>query len=595
MITSRSTWIALLPVCLLGAACPGRGGSTVDSTPPPFVVGDGATALPEPPPPGADKQGLAYLEQVYPRFREPWQAFINDCRLRLPAGDPLNDESLRVVISFGVRPDGSVQEVQVAAPSGKPDFDEVALEIVRDAETLPAPAEELAGDDGVVAIHWAFQRDQRLAGVATADIHRVEWPPERAIPAFIATGLVRRAAERLARAVDAPTAITMGRAVALAAVRAALDERDETVRAAGVRAATVSRASELGPALERVARTAVDVGVRRDAIRALGTVRAASARTFLLSVVDGSAGVQDAGSVAAAAHALGELGAGNSAGPHLLAALSGKNDERRRLALAVMSEVPVPEAVDELQALATTGDNRALRAAACSALGVAAAGSKDPAAAMATLRKLLATNDATVRAACARGIGALARAGTQNRATYWKVVELIKDRDDAVRAAAAHAAAHLDPAKFGGELYLLRAERSPAVLEALASGLAVVTGPAAYQRLTGLLKSEAIQVRRAAARSLARRPEQQAAAVVAGLIADPDLEMKLLAASTIGSIQALDAHADAPELPLRQVVLARIMAARGQKDGLAEMAAAIAGSESVAGRAVVAGAWLAAG
>lgn len=555
-------------------------------------MGEGATTLPEPPPPGADKQGLAYLEQVYPRFREPWQAFINDCRLRLPAGDPLNDDELRVVISFAVRPDGRVQKVQVAAPSGKPDFDEVALEIVKDAETLPAPPEELAGDDGLVAIQWAFQRDQRLAGLATAEIRRVEWPPERAIPAFVAAGLVRRAAERLATAEDAPTAIAMGRAVALAAVRAALEERDEAVRATGVHAASISRAPELGPALERVARTAVDVGVRRDAIRALGTVRATGARPFLLSVVDGSAGVHDAGSVAAATQALGELGAGNPAGLALLAALGGKDDERRRLALAVMSEVPVPEATGELQTLAAAGDNRALRAAGCSALGVAAAQGKDPVAAMTTLRKLLATNDATVRAACARGIGALARAGTRNRATYWKVIALLGDRDDAVRAAAAHAAAHLDPSKFGGELYLLRKERSAVVLEALARGLEVVKGPAAYQRLTGLLKNESVEVRRAAARSLAKRPEQQAAEVVAGLIADPDLDLKLRAAGNIGSVQTLEAYADAAELPLRQVVLARIMAARGQKDALPELAAAIARSESVADRAVVAGAWL---
>lgn len=582
--------MALLAAGLLATGCPG-GGKAADPTPPPFAVGNGATALPEPPPPAADKQGLAYLEQVYARMREPWQAFVNDCRLRLPAGDPLNDESLRAVVSFGVRVDGGVRNVALTAPSGKADFDEVALEIVKDIDELPAPPADLTGDDGLVTIHWAFQRDQRLAGVATADIERVKWPPEKAIPAFVAAGLVRRAAERLPSA-DAADAIGLGRAVAVAAVRAALGERDETIRAAGVEAAATSRASELGPALEQVARTAVDSGVRRDAIRALGTVRASGARAYLTSVVDGSAGVQDAGSVAAAVHALTALGAAKDASASLLTAMGGADDERRRLALAVMSEVAVPEAIDGLESLARTDGNRALRAAACSALGMAATASKDPGAAMTAMRKLLASNDATVRAACARGIGVLAAAGVESRATYWKAVELLKDRDDAVRAAATYAAARLDPARFGGELYLLRKERSPVVLEALARGLAVVKGPVAYQRLSALVQSEEVRVRRAAARALSARPEQQAAEVVAGLIGDADLEVKLIAVGAIDSVQSLEAYADAEQLPLRQAALARIMAARGQKDALTDMAAAIVRADALADRALVAGAWL---
>jgi hypothetical protein len=118
----------------------------------------------------------------------------------------------------------------------------------------------------------------------------------------------------------------------------------------------------------------------------------------------------------------------------------------------------------------------------------------------------------------------------------------------------------------------------------------------AYQRLSGLLSSEVPAVRRAAAQSLAKRPEQQTTALLAMLIDDPDVEIKLVALGSIDSVGALEAYAaaNAGELRLRLAALSRIAKSRGQNDTARELGADLARTESRLDRALLAAAWLSA-
>lgn len=587
--------IAGLVIAALTTGCPGGHGHAGDPPEPPPFRQTTAAPLPEPPPPEAGKDGLEYLLAVYPALRDGWAAFVNDCRLRLPATDALNNDSLRAELAFVVEPDGALGSVRVVASSGNTDFDQVAVDIVREAAPLPAPPAAVMSDDGVAHVRWAFQRDDRLAGVATATLERVTWPPEKAIPAFIAAGMFDRAVDRLSQAATAgggdDQLVHLGEVVADAAVEAALAADDGATQRAGIHAAARAHLHGAGTALERLARSAVDADARGEAVAALGAVGAKGSVAFLHKLAAGS----DPSMAIAAMRALEALGAGGEARKVLMSALSsGGADaaERRRVALAVAAEVPIAEARPALEKLVASGSDRAVRAAACAALGTVAAAGGDRTSALALLRKQLGTNDAALRAACVRAIDRIARAGGSNRASYWKVVALLRDRDEHVRAAATLASAHLAPARFAKELYQLRHEHSPAVLAALAEALAVVPGKAALHRLLALSRDDEVVVRRAAASALAHRSETAAVARLREMLGDDDPEVQLHALAKADR-QAAEGLLQASDPALRAAALVAYFGGQPRAATVGELARLLGATTDPAERARIAGAWLA--
>ncbi len=576
----------------MAAGCPGgQGAAGAPPAPPPFRQAS-AAPLPEPPPPEAGTDGLDYLDAVYPRLRNGWTAFVNDCRLRLPATDPLNRETLRAVVSWVVEPGGKLGQLRVAESSGNADFDQVALDVVRDAAPLPVPPASVLSDDGVAHLRWSFQRDRRLAGVATAALERVTWPPQKAIPAFLAAGMFDRAVARLAQAAAAGGAdeqlATLGKAVAGAAIDAALAADDGATQRAGIQAAARAHLHGAGAALEHLARRAVDADSRAEAVAALGAVGARDSVAYLQELALGD----EPSAAVAAMRALAALGAVGQARAKVAGALAGSGD-RRRVALAVAAEVPIPEARAVLERLVAAGGDRAERAAACAALGAAAGVGTDhevQTSALALLRKQLGA-DAALRAACLRAIDRIARGGGTNRASYWKATDLLRDRDQQVRAAAVLAAAHLNPARFAKELYQLRREHSPVVLVALAEALAVVPGKEALQRLLALSRDDGVAIRRAAAAALGRRAEPQAAARLGELLADddPDVQLQALAHADRQAAGLLDS-ADAA---VRTAALVAHFAGQPRAATAGELAQRLGAADSAAERARIAGAWLA--
>jgi len=60
--------------------------------------------------------------------------------------------------------DGAIEAVTTVRPSGEPNFDTAAREVVGAAAPFPAPPAAIVSGDGKTYIHWAFHRDERACG-----------------------------------------------------------------------------------------------------------------------------------------------------------------------------------------------------------------------------------------------------------------------------------------------------------------------------------------------------------------------------------------------------------------------------------------------
>src|SRR5512147_722156 len=126
----------LLVVAAL-AGCSGpvapRAASTPQRPAPTAPVAPGAPAAIDPGTRGADYLG-AVATQLEPR----WAAFLDDCRLRLPASHPLNAIALAATFELAVGRDGRIVERRALATSGNADFDAAIADVLADASPLPA-------------------------------------------------------------------------------------------------------------------------------------------------------------------------------------------------------------------------------------------------------------------------------------------------------------------------------------------------------------------------------------------------------------------------------------------------------------------------
>jgi TonB family protein len=593
---------ALAVLVALLAGCPGAGGHD-------RVVDDGdrspgypkdfvpAGPLGEPAAVDPDALGADYLTAVHAGFRPGWTAFLEDCRLRLPPRHQLNRAALAARIAISVDRTGRVVATTLETSSGVKAFDQAALEVVREAGTLPAPPAEVLSDDDRAHLHWLFARDARQAGPATAAVRRVEWPLDRAVPKLIGRGRVGEAALRVAAALESgrgpsDALVAHFRAICAGAIGRAIAGPDPAVQVAAIETAAAARLGNLADAVREQARRSAEPEVRRAALRALSSFGdRATAREVALGTSANSP--EDRGAAAAALVALGGVGEVQAAA---LAGLGSTDESARWSALVVMAHVPVPAAVPELRRM-LGGSSKAARAermAAALALGTAATGSGVELAknALSPLIDCLAVSDAAQRAACAHGLALAAKHGARSRPAYSKVVALLRDRDEQVRAAAALSAARLDPQRFGRDMAALAREKSEPVLASLAEGLAGVPAPEALARLVKLVSSESPQVRLAAVSALAARAD--ARSIMAGLIDHSDLMVRATAIRVDRRVDVLRAQlaADSPEV--RAAALSALVAVEGSVKLVPEAARLLAQTgDDKAECARLARAWLA--
>lgn len=558
--------------------------------------------LEKPLPPADDKLGRVYLESVHHQIGDPWRTFLDDCRLRLPPNHPLNTSTLSAVLHLSIDVEGKLHGAAMEQPSGQPEFDEAAQEIVREAAPFPPPPPELISDDDKVHIMWLLARDRRQAGVATAEVRNFKWPARRSVPKYLAQNDITTASMRLLEELqrDKPATseqVKMGTQIAEAAIRESLASEQASAQLLAVKSAGAARLVSAAEGFRRIIDTSVDTEIRAHAIRALGDIGDHGAAQLLISVLDTAKGSGVGGKVdasIAAAIALAALGRAPVAESTVLKWFRTPEKESLWAALLVMSEFPVPAAVPVLAQI--TGDelrSRDVRMAACIALGVSTTrttASKN----MKVLRKRFDDKDAAVRTACIEGVARATRGGVKNRFTYWQLIERIKkDRDERVRAAAVRAASLLDPGLFQKEMYLLRKEKSVPVLAAIAAGLKNSTEPLAFKKLVSLAKHESHVVRRRAAASLIDHPNSRARKTLQGLIDDPDMQVRVTAIRALDNKGSLNLLMESGSPDVRRAAFGSLIRVSGKRRLLERMLRGILENPKMSlSRTIYASTWL---
>lgn len=426
---------------LVVAALAGCGGSVAPRAAP--LPPRPAPAAPAAIEPGA--RGADYLGAVATQLEPRWAAFLDDCRLRLPASHPLNAITLAATFELAVGRDGRIVERRALATSGNGDFDTAIGDVLADASPLPAPPVELVSDDELVHLRWQFARDHRRAGPATARVVHLELPLPAAIDGLLGRGELARAARRIAGAPDsAPRAEVTGR-VMIAALREALAGPDSAGRRAAVEACGRARVAELAGDVRALLTTTTDPELRRAAIATVAALGDRAAGPALAAALPDDL-AHDPRAALARVAALVAIGQGDAAARAVSAALDAGPSPTAIAALGALGGLevfPAGPALGRRLATWSAAGDPAIRGAVCAALPAAA-----PASAAALIRRGLRDADATVRAACAEAAGRTDRA-RPDPATLRRLRELARDRDRSVRARAVAAVAALARSERG--------------------------------------------------------------------------------------------------------------------------------------------------
>jgi len=537
---------------------------------PPRALVPSSQRLPAPVSIDPGVRGAGYLTAVAAQLQPRWGAFLEDCRLRLPASHPLNATVLAATFELAIDPTGTLVQRRQVATSGNGDFDTAAADVLADASPLPSPAGELLSDDGLAHVRWQFARDRRQAGAATARIVTVELPLLAVADTLIGRGELVRAARRIAAApVATPDRGAATQRVMVAALREALASPNGAARRAAVEACGRARVVELADAVRGQLAATTDPELRAAAIAAVGALGdRAAAPALLLALRDDLAhhsqvAIDRVAALVAIDHA-------QDAADVVRAVLdAGPN----ATALAALAITPIPAVAGKLPAWA--GGDATMRGAVCAALPAAA-----PATAVALITRGLRDADATVRATCT---DAAARAGAArvDAAILRRLHELTRDRDRSVRARAVAAIGQLDPA------HQVRAGEDPA-----AEVRAAFAPSASEAELQVLVADHAPEVRAAALAALVVFGDRarDAARHAAG---DPAAAVRRVAIAALDDPLALErlARDDSPEVA--SAALVRLTALHGRtaltSQLLERLAAAPAGSSE---RARIALAWL---
>ncbi|MCP4444774.1 MAG: hypothetical protein GY811_05440 [Myxococcales bacterium] len=484
-------------------------------------------ALGAPPKLAAQTADGEYLEAVAEAIQPAWSSFLEDCRLRLPPTHELNAASLEMSVVLVLSREGAVLDVRSAKSSGNEEYDQVALEIVGDLGSLPAPPTSRLSDDDRVYLQWLFARDTRQAGPATASWKHVELPLAQALPKLLAASQFTTAATRVMKSGSTPAEATgFYTQISRAMVGTGLAETEPRLQVIALHAVSHGGGKAYLPNVRTAARS-TEPAVAVAAIEALAAIGEESDKELLSSFAHGASGVGGEVSAAAAAASL-RLGSGTDVAQQAVADLTGNDDAARRAALAVLAVLSAPESVAPLSAIMLSDRKEARddRVAAATALGrQASESSKAAKALLAGTEK----GDASVRSACTGALAVAAKAGLRNRLAYWRVLELLKDRDERVRAAAILAAAALDPGRFAKELKSVRAAGSKLVLTSLAEALAMIPGSVSLGRLLDLSTVPSEGMRIWAARGLAGRKEAKAQQALARLRSDESPKVRVAA------------------------------------------------------------------
>ncbi|HEV7555153.1 MAG TPA: HEAT repeat domain-containing protein, partial [Kofleriaceae bacterium] len=418
---------------------------------PPLVASSPKLADPEPVDPSV--RGAGYLTSLAQQLQPPWSQFLEDCRLRLPARDPLNHTSLAATADLVIDHAGKVVDLHVAT-SGNASFDRAIQGVIADAQPLVAPPPDLESDDDRVHLRWLFARDRRQAGPATAQVISVDMPLLPVVERLVRKGDLVRVARRIIAA--PPTDPDRGPAterVMIAALREALGSADAAVRRAAADAIGRAKVASLSHDLAKLLAPTTDVELRLAAIDAIGKLGDPDAATPLIAELPGDLFEHDRLALAEA-RALVELGRADDVAKIVRTMLDADGATPHPIAVRALAVAPVAELATKLPRWFERGDART-RAAVCGAL---AGGTP----AWSAILRGLRDPDAKVRATCAESAAKQARPRVDID-VIGRLRDLARDRDATVRARAIVALAAL------GTPLKLASDPAPEVRVALAT------------------------------------------------------------------------------------------------------------------------------
>jgi TonB family protein len=502
--------------------------------PPPVQPHPAVPRLAAPPLLDADARGAAYLTSVALSLQPAWHQFLEDCRLRLPAGHPLNEMSLVAIAELEIDPSGQVRDVRLAT-SGNADFDRAAKQVIVDASPLPKPPRELWSDDDHVHLAWTFARDRRQAGPATAQIIDVELPLRAAVDRWIWERDLSRAARKLARAAPSSDRDVVIERLMVAALREALESSDGAVRRAAVEAIGQAKLDVLAAEVRARVTWPSDLELRLAAIQTSAVLRDGEAADEMRLLFERQLD-EEPRLALAAARGIAALGKTSWDGGMYMGSLSAAAPNPT--ALQALAFVPLPEVASSLPKWFRSPNARQ-RAGVCSALA-----GYSPDLAWPLLARGLADRDASVRASCLASTHAprlghayspTERAAiAAQKSAFALLRKLARDRDSIVRAQAVTALAALDPS----ELPNASGDPSAEVRAAYAAGLAasITLEEAALRNAAATRDSAKLREATAHLRVLAddRDPDVRAAAWTTQVAVgrDPELRARALRAAS---------------------------------------------------------------
>jgi HEAT repeat protein len=521
-------------------------------------------------PPAVDPsvRGAAYLTAVAAQLQPRWRAFLDDCRLRLPAAHPLNDPTRAATFELGIARGGAIAMRRQIATSGNGDFDTAVADVLGDASPLPEPPAELVSDDELVHLRWQFARDRRQAGPATARVIAVELPLAAVVDSLLERGELTRAARRIAVAPSAtPERGAAAERVMIGALREALTGPNGAARRTAVEACGRAHVHAIADAVRAELAGGSDPELRLAAITAAGALGDRAAAPVLLAALHDDLAQRSRMALPRVA-ALVAIGQAQPAADIVHQILDGGPNP---IALAALALVPVPALAPRLAGWAAHGDT-ATRGAVCAALPGAA-----PASAAALIVRGLRDPDATVRAICADA-ATRADGARPDPAMVARLHALARDRDRSVRARAVAAIGLLDPA------HPVRAADDPAA--EVRAAFAPAASPA---ELRALAVDRDAEVRAAALTALGDRAGELA--VRAASDPSPTVRRAAIVVLDDPAVLARLAGDDSPEVATAALVRATMLRGRAAAISplLDQLATAPAGSTE---RARIALAWL---
>lgn len=421
-----------------------------------------------------------FLRAAHARVHRRWaENFLPMAARQLAKGHPVNDPKLVVGLAATLDRRGALVDVRVEASSGTQEFDDTALDVIRDSAPFGAPPEAALSDDDRLHVRWSLARDHRACSdVAAVD---VEAPFDEAFPRLLKAGRDGEVLRRVKKAVQAGNerAVT---ALARAWLRRAL---------ANPKTAGLSGGALLAAGDADGEEPLVGALRKGEAVELRASVKL---RTSLCEAVKPLLARDGTREQAAAAGLL--RGRAEVACVPALVAMAGNK------------KLPVAVRALAIEALGGTGDSAAKGAI------TAAEQEKSPA----------------LRAAA---VLAVAQPGG-GKAVLFKLTPLLRDPAIDVRIAASVGLVRSVGDQALEQLYLLYKETDPRPYEAVAAALGRLSSQASADMLVRMLRKDDRRARVAAAAALAGRSDAGAQAALQVILKDTDPSVRVFAAVAMG-------------------------------------------------------------